>query len=127
MVGAIAYVTLVQGAAALVTPVGITLAQARVPTITAGAVVSPPPAGIASGNWEAYPPRVIGTSNSDPANFYRTRWPQWLPTMLELKIAISGSGVAWLYPNTFLEGCTKSDLVYICRTHNIFVAGLPGV
>lgn len=49
------------------------------------------------------------------------------PTIAQLKAAISGSGVAAKYPASHMFNCTKNDLIYICRTEGIAVAGLPGV
>jgi len=49
------------------------------------------------------------------------------PTVAQLKAAISGSGVAAKYPAASMMAATKNDLIYICRTEGIAVAGLPGV
>jgi len=46
------------------------------------------------------------------------------PSIAALKTAISGSGVASSYPAAVLQAATKNDLIYICRTNNISVAGL---
>jgi hypothetical protein len=48
------------------------------------------------------------------------------PTIAELKAAISGSGVSAKYPASFMFKATKDDLIFICRTEGIAVAGLPG-
>jgi len=49
------------------------------------------------------------------------------PTVAELKAAITGSAFAARYPARFMHSATKDDLVFVCRTHGIAVAGLPGV
>jgi hypothetical protein len=49
------------------------------------------------------------------------------PTIAALKAAISGSAVAAKYPARFMFTATKDDLIFICRTEGIAVAGLPGV
>lgn len=49
------------------------------------------------------------------------------PTIAQLKAAISGSGVAASYPAAAMMTMTKDDLIFICRTNGIAVAGLPGV
>ncbi len=49
------------------------------------------------------------------------------PTVAELKAAIAGSAFAARYPASFMHSATKNDLVHVCRTHAIAVAGLPGV
>lgn len=46
------------------------------------------------------------------------------PSITTIKAAISGSGVAASYPASVLNAATENDLVYICRVHNISVAGL---
>lgn len=47
-----------------------------------------------------------------------------LPTVSAMRTAIAASGVASSYPTATLEKATYNDLVYICRLHNISVAGL---
>jgi hypothetical protein len=47
-----------------------------------------------------------------------------LPTISAMKSAIAASGVAASYPTATLNKATKNDLIYICRLHNISVAGL---
>lgn len=49
------------------------------------------------------------------------------PTIAELKAAITASGVAAKYPAAAMHAATRNDLIYICRTESIAVAGLPGV
>lgn len=49
------------------------------------------------------------------------------PTIAELKAAIGGSAVTAKYPASFMFAATKNDLLYVCRTEGISVAGLPGV
>ena len=48
------------------------------------------------------------------------------PTIAELKAAISGSAVTAKYPAKWMFSATKNDLIYVCRTEGIAVAGLPG-
>lgn len=48
------------------------------------------------------------------------------PTVAALKAAIAGSGVSASYPAAFMFTATKDDLIYVCRTNSIAVAGLPG-
>lgn len=48
------------------------------------------------------------------------------PTIAELKAAIAGSAKAANYPAKFMFSATKNDLIYVCRTEGIAVAGLPG-
>jgi hypothetical protein len=49
------------------------------------------------------------------------------PTIAELTAAIAGSAHAAKYPAAHMRTASKNDLIYICRTHGIAVAGLPGV
>lgn len=49
------------------------------------------------------------------------------PTVAALKAAIAGSGVTAKYPAAFMHSATKNDLIHVCRTEGIAVAGLPGV
>jgi hypothetical protein len=46
------------------------------------------------------------------------------PTVAAMKAAIGGSGVAASYPAATLHALQYNDLVYICRTNGIAVAGL---
>lgn len=69
----------------------------------------------------------------DPANQNTVAGPtthlvqgRGLPTIAALKAAISGSGVSASYPAATMMTMTKDDLIYICRTNAIAVAGLPG-
>ena len=52
------------------------------------------------------------------------RKPASLPTISALRAAIAASGVAASYPTATLQGATENDLIAICRTHSIPVAGL---
>ena len=47
-----------------------------------------------------------------------------LPVVSAMRSAIAGSAVSASYPSARLDAATKNDLVYICRTHSIAVAGL---
>ena len=47
-----------------------------------------------------------------------------LPIVSAMRSAIAGSAVSASYPSALLDAATKNDLVYICRTHSISVAGL---
>lgn len=50
--------------------------------------------------------------------------PPSAPTIANMRSAIAASGVASSYSTAQLERSTYNDLVYICRLHNIAVAGL---
>lgn len=47
-----------------------------------------------------------------------------LPVVSAMRSAIAGSAVSASYSSARLDAATKNDLVYICRVHNIAVAGL---
>jgi hypothetical protein len=46
------------------------------------------------------------------------------PTIAAMRAAITGSAVASSYPLATLLASTRNDLVFICRTHGIAVAGI---
>lgn len=50
--------------------------------------------------------------------------PRRGPSISDLKAAITGSGVAASYPASRMDAMTKDDLIFVCKTHNITVAGL---
>jgi hypothetical protein len=51
-----------------------------------------------------------------------------LPSIAALKAAIAGSPQAASYPARTMNTMTENDLIFVCRTHGIAVAGLiPGV
>lgn len=47
-----------------------------------------------------------------------------LPTIAAMRAAILASPQAASYPSARLDAATENDLVYICKTHSIAVAGL---
>lgn len=47
-----------------------------------------------------------------------------LPTISAMRAAIIASPQAASYPAARLDTATENDLIYICKTHGIAVAGL---
>lgn len=62
--------------------------------------------------------------NADTTPVLSNKKADTKPTIAALRTAIEGSGVAASYPSAFLDGATKDDLVYVCKTHGISVVGL---
>jgi hypothetical protein len=62
--------------------------------------------------------------NADTTPVLSNKKADTKPTIAALRTAITGSGVSASYPTAFLDGATKDDLVYVCKTHGISVVGL---
>ena len=62
--------------------------------------------------------------NADTTPVLSNKKANTKPTISALRTAIAGSGVADSYPTAILDGATKDDLIYICKTHSISVVGL---
>jgi branched-subunit amino acid aminotransferase/4-amino-4-deoxychorismate lyase len=62
--------------------------------------------------------------NADTTPVLSNKKADTKPTISALRTAIAGSDVTASYPSAFLDGATKDDLIYVCKTHGISVVGL---